>query len=126
MKRSVYQIIKRAFDLTASAVGLIVLSPLLLILALLVRVNLGSPVLFSQERPGLHGKIFRLYKFRSMKNAADSKGNLLPDEERLSRFGRILRASSLDELPETEGISTNYRNGVQVIRESWGLMIISK
>ena len=100
MKRSVYQIIKRAFDLTASAVGLIVLSPLLLILALLVRVNLGSPVLFSQERPGLHGKIFRLYKFRSMKNAADSKGNLLPDEERLSRFGRILRASSLDELPE--------------------------
>ena len=100
MKRSVYQIIKRAFDLTASAVGLIVLSPLLLILALLVRVNLGSPVLFSQERPGLHGKIFRLYKFRSMKNAADSKGNLLPDEERLSRFGGILRASSLDELPE--------------------------
>ena len=100
MKRKVYQIIKRAFDITAAALGLIVLSPLLLILALLVRVNLGSPVLFSQERPGLHGNIFRLYKFRSMKNAADSKGRLLPDEERLTRFGRILRASSLDELPE--------------------------
>ena len=73
---------------------------ILLVLALLVRINLGTPVFFRQERPGLHGKIFRLYKFRSMKDARDSKGNLLPDEERLGKFGKLLRASSLDELPE--------------------------
>ena len=92
--------LKRTFDIIISALGLIILSPLLLILALLVRINLGAPVFFRQERPGLHGKIFRLYKFRSMKDALDSSGNELPDEDRLSRFGRILRASSLDELPE--------------------------
>ncbi len=100
VKKKVFRIIKRAFDLTASALGLVVLSPLLLILAVLVRVNLGSPVFFRQERPGLHEKIFRLYKFRSMKDAADSTGRQLPDEERLTKFGRLLRASSLDELPE--------------------------
>ena len=100
MKKKAYQIIKRIFDVIVSAVGLIMLSPLLLILAVLVRVKLGAPVFFRQERPGLNEKIFTLYKFRSMKNAADSKGNLLPDEDRLSGFGKILRASSLDELPE--------------------------
>ena len=100
MKPKVYQIIKRTFDVIVSALGLILLSPLLLVLALLVRINLGAPVFFRQERPGLHEKIFMLCKFRSMKNAADSKGNPLPDEKRLSRFGKILRASSLDELPE--------------------------
>ena len=83
-----------------SAMGLIILSPLLLVLALLVRINLGAPVFFRQERPGLHEKIFRLYKFRSMKDAVDAQGRELPDEERLGRFGRLLRASSLDELPE--------------------------
>ena len=100
MKLKVYQIIKRTFDVIVSALGLILLSPLLLVLALLVRINLGAPVFSRQERPGLHEKIFTLYKFRSMKNAADSRGNLLPDEARLSGFGKILRASSLDELPE--------------------------
>ena len=100
MKKKVYRFIKRAFDLTASALGLIILSPLLLILAVLVRINLGSPVLFRQERPGLNEKIFCLYKFRSMKDAEESSGRPLPDEKRLTRFGRILRASSLDELPE--------------------------
>ncbi len=100
MKKNFYRILKWSFDLLASALGLIVLSPLLLVLALLVRVNLGTPVFFRQERPGLHGKIFRLYKFRSMKDARDNKGNLLPDEERLGKFGKLLRASSLDELPE--------------------------
>ena len=100
MKQKSYQIIKRIFDVIVSALGLILLSPLLLILAILVRINLGTPVFFRQERPGLNEKIFTLYKFRSMKNAADSKGNLLPDEARLSGFGKILRASSLDELPE--------------------------
>lgn len=92
--------LKRIFDIAVSALGLIVLSPLLIILALLVRVKLGTPVFFRQERPGLHEKIFRLYKFRSMKDARDQAGNLLPDEARLTRFGKILRASSLDELPE--------------------------
>ena len=100
MKKNFYRIVKRFFDLMASLLGLIVLSPLLLVLALLVRIELGAPVFFRQERPGLHGKIFRLYKFRSMKDARDSKGNLLPDEERLGKFGKLLRASSLDELPE--------------------------
>ena len=100
MKQKSYQIIKRIFDVIVSVLGLILLSPLLLILAILVRINLGTPVFFRQERPGLNEKIFTLYKFRSMKNAADSKGNLLPDEARLSGFGKILRASSLDELPE--------------------------
>lgn len=92
--------LKRVFDILVSLAGLILLSPLLLILALLVRINLGAPVFFRQERPGYHEKIFRLYKFRSMKDARDRNGNELPDEERLSKFGRLLRASSLDELPE--------------------------
>lgn len=100
MSKKINFIIKRAFDIAASALGLIILSPLLLILALLVKFNLGSPILFSQERPGLHEKIFRLYKFRSMRDAVDKNGNELPDEQRLSRFGKLLRASSLDELPE--------------------------
>ena len=100
MKNTIYRLIKRLFDLFVSAAGLVILSPLLLIMAVLVRINLGSPVFFCQERPGLHEKIFRMYKFRSMKDAADSKGNPLPDEQRLSKFGRLLRASSLDELPE--------------------------
>ena len=94
MPFSLPRLLKRLFDLLVSALGLILLSPLLLILALLVRVNLGAPVLFRQPRPGYKGKIFNLYKFRSMKDGAGS------DEERLSKFGRLLRASSLDELPE--------------------------
>jgi sugar transferase EpsL len=91
---------KRLFDLIISLLLLILLSPVVLVIALLVRVKLGRPVLFSQERPGRHGKLFRLYKFRTMRDAKDSAGNPLPDEERLTRFGRFLRASSLDELPE--------------------------
>ena len=94
MLNSPARLLKRLFDLLVSALGLILLSPLLLILALLVRINLGAPVLFRQARPGYKGKIFNLYKFRSMKDGAGS------DEERLSKFGRLLRASSLDELPE--------------------------
>ena len=81
-------------------IGLLLLSPLLVLLAVLVRINLGAPVFFRQKRPGLHEKIFRLYKFRSMKDAVDRDGNELPDAERLSKFGALLRASSLDELPE--------------------------
>ena len=100
MKQQGMFFIKRLFDVIVSAAGLILLSPLLALLAVLVRINLGSPIFFRQERPGLHEKIFRLYKFRSMKDAVDRNGNELPDAERLSRFGSLLRASSLDELPE--------------------------
>lgn len=92
--------IKRLLDIVLSGCALIVLSPLLLVTAILVRVKLGSPVIFCQERPGKDEKIFKLHKFRSMSDARDENGNLLPDEERLGRFGRILRATSLDELPE--------------------------
>jgi sugar transferase EpsL len=95
---------KRLFDLTLTIPGMIVLSPLLVLLAALVRWRLGAPVLFSQERPGLHGKIFRFYKFRSMTNACDEQGQLLPDEQRLTSFGRRLRAWSLDELPSAINI----------------------
>ncbi len=92
--------IKRPMDCFLSAAAIIVLSPVLLITALLVRVKLGSPVLFTQDRPGMDGKIFKLYKFRSMSDKKDKNGNLLPDDERLTTFGRKLRSTSLDELPE--------------------------
>ena len=91
---------KRLFDIIASATALIVLSPLLLWLAWRIKKNLGSPVIFSQIRPGKNNKLFRLYKFRSMTDGRDKDGNLLPDEERMTDFGRKLRATSLDELPE--------------------------
>lgn len=92
--------IKRLLDIVLSLFILVLLSPVLLVLAVLVRVKLGSPVLFLQERPGLHEKIFILYKFRTMTDARDAEGNLLPDRDRLTSFGKFLRASSLDELPE--------------------------
>lgn len=91
---------KRLLDLILSLVAIIILSPLYLCISILVRILLGSPILFVQQRPGKDGKIFKLYKFRSMITKKDKEGNLLPDEERLTRFGRYLRASSLDELPE--------------------------
>lgn len=92
--------IKRLLDIIISLVALILLSPVLLILAILVRIKLGSPVIFHQERPGLHEKVFKLCKFRSMTEEKDAEGNLLPDAVRLTKFGRLLRATSLDELPE--------------------------
>ncbi len=92
--------LKRVFDTMGSLVALVTLSPILLLLAVLVRLKLGSPVLFSQMRPGLCGKTFRLYKFRSMTGKCAPDGQALPDEQRLTRFGRLLRSSSLDELPE--------------------------
>lgn len=91
---------KRLFDIIASAFALLILSPLLLWLAWKIKKNLGSPVIFSQIRPGKNNKLFRLYKFRSMTDGRDKDGNLLPDEERMTDFGRKLRSSSLDELPE--------------------------
>ena len=91
---------KRFFDVLLSGCALILLSPVLLIVAVLVRTKLGSPVIFCQERPGKNEKIFKMYKFRSMTDARDENGVLLPDEVRLTRLGRILRSTSLDELPE--------------------------
>lgn len=96
--------IKRLLDILISLVGLIFLSPIILIVAILVRIKLGSPVIFKQERPGKDAKIFKLYKFRSMSDKKDKNGKLLPDNERLTKFGRILRATSLDELPELVNI----------------------
>lgn len=91
---------KRPLDIIFSLLALIILSPVLLVVAILVRIKLGSPVIFKQERPGKDEKIFKLYKFRSMTDAKDKKGKLLPDEKRLTKFGKILRSTSLDELPE--------------------------
>ena len=92
--------IKRVMDVVLSGAALVVLSPVLLVTAALVRVKLGSPVVFCQERPGKNEKIFKLYKFRTMTDARDENGQLLPDEVRLTRFGCLLRSTSLDELPE--------------------------
>ena len=92
--------IKRILDVLLSGCALIVLSPVLLIVAVLVRIRLGSPVIFCQPRPGKDEKIFKMYKFRSMTDARDENGELLPDEIRLTKFGRTLRSTSLDELPE--------------------------
>lgn len=91
---------KRLLDILLSGTALLVLSPLLLVTAILVRVKLGSPVIFCQERPGKNEKIFKLHKFRSMTDARDENGDLLPDRERLTAFGKALRATSIDELPE--------------------------
>lgn len=92
--------IKRLLDFILSLFAIIILSPVLLIVALLVRIKLGAPVIFKQKRPGLNEKIFTLYKFRTMTDAKDEQGNLLPDEIRLTKFGKLLRSTSLDELPE--------------------------
>lgn len=100
-KNGIYcRYIKRLLDILLSGCALVVLSPVLLIVAILVRTKLGSPVIFCQERPGKDEKIFKMYKFRSMTDERDEDGNLLPDEVRLTKFGRLLRSTSLDELPE--------------------------
>jgi undecaprenyl phosphate N,N'-diacetylbacillosamine 1-phosphate transferase len=91
---------KRILDLTLSLLAIIVLSPFLLLLAVLVRIKIGSPIIFKQERLGYNEKIFTLYKFRTMTNNKDGYGKLLPDRERITRFGMFLRRTSLDELPE--------------------------
>ncbi len=92
--------IKRFLDFVLSLIALIILSPIMLIIFILVRIKLGSPAIFKQKRPGKNEKIFTLYKFKTMSDEKDEKGNLLPDEKRLSKFGKILRSTSLDELPE--------------------------
>lgn len=92
--------IKRILDFILSLFAIIVLSPILLIVAILVRTKLGSPIIFKQQRPGKDEKIFTLYKFRTMTDEKDEHGNLLPDDVRLTKFGKLLRSTSLDELPE--------------------------
>lgn len=92
--------IKRFLDIIFSLLAIIILSPILIIIAILVRVKLGTPIIFKQKRPGKHEEIFRLYKFRTMTDKRDEEGNLLPDSERLPKFGKSLRTTSLDELPE--------------------------
>ena len=100
-KKGFYEkFIKRPQDFLCALAAIIVLSPVMLITAILVRTKLGSPIIFKQERPGLNGKIFTLYKFRTMTDKKDESGNLLPDEIRLTNFGKKLRSTSLDELPE--------------------------
>lgn len=92
--------IKRPMDFILSLLAIVILSPILLVVALLVRVKLGSPVLFKQKRPGLNEEVFLMYKFRTMTDERDEHGELLPDSVRLTRFGKLLRSTSLDELPE--------------------------
>lgn len=100
-KKGVYEkVFKRQLDFCCALIALILLSPVMLVTAFLVRIKLGSPVLFTQKRPGLNEKIFKLYKFRTMTDKKDEKGELLPDEVRLTSFGKKLRSTSLDELPE--------------------------
>ena len=98
--------VKRPQDFLCALLACIVLSPVMLITAILVKIKIGSPVLFAQERPGLHGETFKLYKFRTMTNERHENGELLPDEQRLTSFGNILRSTSLDELPELGAILT--------------------
>ncbi|MBB1325787.1 sugar transferase [Pseudoalteromonas sp. SR45-1] len=91
--------IKYLFDLTVSIIVFLILLPVILVVAIFIRFKLGSPILFTQDRPGLNGKVFKMMKFRSMLDAKDKHGNLLPDNERMTKFGAFLRSTSLDELP---------------------------
>ena len=112
-KRSFYEKYgKRLLDIVLSGGALLVLWPVMAVLAILVRTKLGSPVIFCQERPGRDGKIFKLYKFRSMTDERDENGELLSDEVRLTKFGRLLRATSLDELPELWNI---FRGDMSIV-----------
>src|SRR5690625_1968187 len=99
-RRTIYELIfKRPMDFILSLLAIIILSPIMIIVAILVKIKLGGPIIFSQERPGRYGKPVKMYKFRSMTNEKDENGNLLPDDKRLTKFGKRLRATSLDELP---------------------------
>ncbi|EJS00700.1 sugar transferase [Bacillus mycoides] len=103
---------KRPMDFILSLIAIIVLSPVLLIVAFLVKTKLGSPVLFKQERPGLHGTVFKMYKFRTMTDEKNENGELLPDSVRLTKFGKFLRSTSLDELP---GLFNIFKGDMSII-----------
>lgn len=101
VRKTIYTLFfKRLLDILLSGVAIVALSPVLLVLTILELIYHGRPVFFAQERPGLHGKIFKVYKFRSMTNERDAEGNLLPGDKRVTKFGRFIRRCSLDELPE--------------------------
>ena len=100
MNNNENRLMKRFFDLALAVTAVVILSPLLIFIGILVRIKIGSPILFKQVRPGLYGRPFTIYKFRTMTDERDENGNLLPDGERLTRLGRFLRMTSLDELPE--------------------------
>lgn len=106
------RLIKRPMDFILSLIAIIVLSPVFLIVAFLVKTKLGSPVLFKQERPGLHGNIFKMYKFRTMTDEKNKNGELLPDSVRLTKFGKFLRSTSLDELP---GLFNIFKGDMSII-----------
>lgn len=123
-KRTIYEVVfKRPLDFFLSLIAIIILSPLMFIIAILVRIKLGGPVLFKQPRPGKYEKTFNMYKFRSMTNEKDEEGNLLPDDDRLTKFGKFLRSSSLDELPGLFSILVGKMSIVgprpQLIRDMW-------
>ena len=103
---------KRWLDIVLATLGIVIVSPILILLALLIRLKLGKPILFKQPRPGLNEKIFTLYKFRTMKEELDARGDLLPDEQRLTAFGRFLRSTSLDELPSLFNILLGHMSFV--------------
>ncbi|HDR4945903.1 TPA: sugar transferase [Bacillus cereus] len=105
-------LIKRPMDFILSLIAIIMLSPVLLIVAFLVKTKLGSPVLFKQERPGLHGTVFKMYKFRTMTDEKNENGELLPDSVRLTKFGEFLRSTSLDELP---GLFNIFKGDMSII-----------
>lgn len=104
--------VKRPMDIILSFIGLIVLSPVFLLVAILVRTKLGSPIIFKQKRPGLNSKVFSMYKFRTMTDEKDEKGELLPDSVRLTKFGSFLRSTSLDELP---GLINIFKGNMSLI-----------
>src|SRR5690554_7385821 len=106
--------IKRSFDIAGSLLGLLLLSPVIAIVAWQVRRNLGAPVFFRQTRPGLHGKPFEMVKFRTMRDAYDENGKPLPDSERITPFGRFLRSTSLDELPELWNVLKGDRKSTRL------------
>ena len=112
-KKGIYErFFKRSMDFILSLIAIIVLSPILLVVAILVRIKLGSPILFTQDRPGLNEKIFTMYKFRTMTDKKDDNGDLLSDERRLTQFGKLLRSTSLDELP---GLFNIFKGDMSVI-----------
>lgn len=123
-KKTIYELLfKRPMDFILSLIAIVFLSPLMVGIAILVRIKLGGPVLFKQLRPGKNEKIFRMYKFRSMTNKTDEKGRLLPDEVRLTKFGKFLRSTSLDELPGLFNILSGKMSIVgprpQLIKDLW-------
>ena len=126
VRKTLYTVvIKRLLDILLSGLTIVILSPLFLIIALLELIFHGAPILYSQDRPGLHGKVFKVYKFRSMTNEKDENGELLPSEKRLTSFGRFIRRLSLDELPELFCIFTGEKDIIGTTKKNLDFMRFS-